>query len=109
MKNNIKNEVEILAPAGSYEAFVAAVNAGAHAIYMGVNKFNARTMANNLTIEEYINAIDYAHKRGVMVYLTLNTLLLDSEIKEALDIVCMLYKEGLDAVIMHHEQIFLLP
>ena len=100
MKNNIENEVEILAPAGSYEAFVAAVNAGAHAIYMGVNKFNARTMANNLTIEEYINAIDYAHKRGVMVYLTLNTLLLDSEIKEALDIVCMLYKEGLDAVIV---------
>ncbi len=100
MKNNMDNEIEILAPAGSYEAFVAAVNAGAHAIYMGVNKFNARTMANNLTIEEYINAIDYAHKRDVKVYLTLNTLLLDSEINEALDIVCTLYKEGLDAVIV---------
>ncbi|MBR6640710.1 MAG: U32 family peptidase, partial [Clostridia bacterium] len=100
MKNNMDNEVEILAPAGSYEAFVAAVNAGAHAVYMGVNKFNARTMANNLSIEEYIIAIDYAHKRNVKVYLTLNTLLLDSEIKEALDIVSTLYKEGLDAVIV---------
>ncbi len=100
MKNNMENTVEILAPAGSYEAFVAAVNAGAHAIYMGVSKFNARTMANNLTIEEYISAIDYAHKRDVKVYLTLNTLLLDSEIKEALEIVCKLYKEGLDAVIV---------
>ncbi|MBR6689011.1 MAG: U32 family peptidase [Clostridia bacterium] len=100
MKNNMDNEVEILAPAGSYEAFVAAVNAGAHAVYMGVNKFNARTMANNLSIEEYITAIDYAHKRNVKVYLTLNTLLLDSEIKEALDIVSTLYKEGLDAVIV---------
>ncbi len=100
MRNNMDNELEILAPAGSYEAFVAAVNAGAHAVYMGVNKFNARTMANNLSIEEYIYAIDYAHKRDVKVYLTLNTLLLDSEINEALEIVCTLYKEGLDAVIV---------
>lgn len=93
-------EIEILAPAGSYDAFVAAVNAGAHAVYMGVNKFNARTMANNLSIEEYISAIDYAHKRNVKVYLTLNTLLFDGEIKEALEIVLTLYNEGLDAVIV---------
>jgi len=100
MSNNINNEVEILAPAGSYDAFVAAVNAGAHAVYMGVNKFNARTMANNLTIDEYIQAIDYAHKREVKVYLTLNTLLFDNEIKEALEIVLTLYNAGLDAVIV---------
>lgn len=94
------SEIEILAPAGSYDAFVAAVNAGAHAVYMGVNKFNARTMANNLTIDQYIDAIDYAHKRDVKVYLTLNTLLFDNEIKEALEIVLTLYNAGLDAVIV---------
>lgn len=94
------NEIEILAPAGSYDAFVAAVNAGAHAVYMGVNKFNARTMASNLSIDEYISAIDYAHKRDVKVYLTLNTLLFDNEIEEALEIVLKLYNAGLDAVIL---------
>jgi len=100
MSSNINNEVEILAPAGSYDAFVAAVNAGAHAVYMGVNKFNARTMANNLTMDEYVSAIDYAHKRDVKVYLTLNTLLFDNEIKDALEIVANLYNAGLDAVIV---------
>ena len=89
-----------MAPAGSYDAFVAAINAGAHAVYMGVNKFNARTMANNLSVEEYILAIDYAHKRNTKVYLTLNTLLFDNEIKEALEIVVRLYNAGLDAVIL---------
>lgn len=95
-----ENEIEILAPAGSYDAFVAAVNAGAHAVYMGVSKFNARTMASNLRIDEYISAIDYAHKRNVKVYLTLNTLLFDNEIEEALEIVVKLYNVGLDAVIV---------
>ena len=97
--NNIK-EVELLAPAGSYEAFIAAINAGADAVYMGIDKYNARTMAKNFNNEEYIKALDYAHKRNVKVYLTLNTLLLDSEIKEALNLVVTLYEHGLDAIIV---------
>ena len=101
MKNiNNENKIELLAPAGSYEAFIAAINAGANAVYMGVDKFNARMMTKNFTLEEYINCIDYAHKRDVKVYLTLNTLLKTKEIKEALDLVCMLYQAGLDAVIV---------
>lgn len=101
MKNiNNENKIELLAPAGSYEAFIAAINAGANAVYMGVDKFNARMMTKNFTLEEYIKCIDYAHKRDVKVYLTLNTLLKTEEIKEALETVCMLYEAGLDAVIV---------
>lgn len=98
-KMNLR-KTELLAPAGDYEAFIAAINAGADAVYMGLQNFNARVMTNNFTVEEYIQAIDYAHKRDVKVYLTLNTLLLDSEIKEALELVYELYKVGLDGVIV---------
>lgn len=96
----MENEIEVLAPAGNIDCFVAAVNAGADAIYMGINKFNARTMATNFTLEEYVNCIHEAHKRDVKIYLTLNTLFKDVELKEALDIVGRLYAEGLDAVIL---------
>lgn len=100
MQNIKSKHVELLAPAGSYEAFIAAINAGADAVYMGLKDFNARVMTSNFTTEEYINAIDYAHKRDVKVYLTLNTLLLDNEIKQALESVYELYKVGLDGVIV---------
>lgn len=73
---------------------------GADAIYMGINKFNARNMAENFDIDSYINAIEYAHQRGVKVYLTLNTLLKTDEINEALDVAVKLYSKGLDAVIV---------
>ena len=100
MQNTSLKNVELLAPAGSYDSFIAAINAGADAVYMGLKNFNARVMTNNFGIEEYKEAIDYAHKRDVKVYLTLNTLLVDSEIKEALESVCELYKVGLDGVIV---------
>lgn len=93
-------KVEILSPAGNFDAFVAAVNAGADAVYMGVDRYNARTMSKNFSEDEYATCILEAHKRGVKVYLTLNTLMKDSEIKEALKIVAHLYKVGLDAVIL---------
>lgn len=93
-------KIEILAPAGNMKSFIAACNAGANAIYMGVGKYNARVMAQNFTEEEYISAIDYAHLRGIKVYLTLNTLMFDDEIKEALELVLKLYSYGLDAVIL---------
>lgn len=93
-------QIELLAPAGNFKCFIAACNAGADAIYMGVGKHNARVMAQNFTEEEYISCIDYAHLRGIKVYLTLNTVLYDDEMKEALEIVSKLYSYGLDAVIV---------
>ncbi len=92
--------IELLAPAGNVESFKAAVNAGADAIYMGLGKHNARVMAINFSLEEYIKCIEYAHIRGVKVYLTLNTLVLDNEVEEIIDLLISLYKNGLDAVIL---------
>lgn len=96
----MQNNVEILSPAGNMKAFIAAINAGADAIYMGVGKYNARAMAENFDLEQYIWCIEEAHKRDAKVYLTLNTLVKDDEIKEALNLVAQLYAKGLDAVIL---------
>ncbi len=96
----MKKNIELLAPAGNIESFKAAVNAGADAVYMGLGKHNARVMAKNFTTEDYIDCLNYAHIRGVKVYLTLNTLVQDDEIKEAMEELITLYEHGLDAVIL---------
>lgn len=96
----MNENIELLAPAGNEDSFKAAVNAGADAIYMGLGKHNARVMAKNFTLSTYIECINYAHIRGVKVYLTLNTLIMDNEIKEAMDLLIKLYEAGLDAVIV---------
>lgn len=96
----MRENLELLAPAGNEESFKAAVNAGADAIYMGLGKHNARVMAKNFTLSSYIECIKYAHIRGVKVYLTLNTLLEDDDIKDALELLIKLYEAGLDAVII---------
>ena len=95
-----ENNLELLCPAGNVDSFKAACQNGADAIYMGASKFNARVMAKNFTVDEYIDCIKYAHMRNIKVFLTLNTLTYDSEIKEALELVLELYKNGLDAVIV---------
>lgn len=95
-----ENKIELLAPAGSIDSFRAAINAGADAIYMGIDRFNARQMAKNFDIDSYKECIRYAHILNVKVYLTLNTLLYENEIKEALELVVNLYSVGLDAVIV---------
>ena len=92
--------VEVLSPAGNLDMFYSAINAGADAVYMGVNKYNARVMANNFDVETYINCIKYAKLRNVKVYLTMNTLLNDTEVIEAFEIVKKLYENGLDAIIL---------
>ena len=92
--------IELLAPAGNEESFKAAVNAGADAVYMGLGKHNARVMAKNFTLSSYIDCINYAHIRGVKVYLTLNTLVFDDEIEEALKLLAKLYEVGVDAVLV---------
>jgi putative protease len=94
-------DIELLAPAGSYESLIAAINAGADAVYIGGSKFGARAYANNLSEEELIKAIDFVHLHGKKLYLTINTLLKEKELtKELFDYIHNLYRSGLDAVIV---------
>lgn len=76
------DRIEILAPAGSYASFRAALAAGADAVYAGGSRFGARAYADNFTQEELILAIKEAHLFGRKFYLTVNTLLKDKEITE---------------------------
>lgn len=92
--------MKIVAPAGSIERFHAAIKAGADEIYMGLKGFGARRNAVNLTLEEYKEALDYAHARGVKIFLTLNTIMMDVEIEAIAINLRELYKHGLDAVIV---------
>ena len=94
------NIPELLSPAGNYTNFLAALENGADAIYMGLSKYNARAMAENFTLNDYKKAIKLAHLKGVKIYLTLNTLLHDEEIKEALNMLAELVSVGLDAIIV---------
>ena len=74
---------ELLSPAGSLDAFYAAISNGADAIYLGIEKFNARAYANNFTIEELKELVKFAHLRNVRIYVTMNTILYDEELKNA--------------------------
>ncbi len=91
---------EVLAPAGSYESLLAAVRCGADAVYLGSESFNARGNAKNFGREELAEAVEYCHKRGVKVYLTLNTLISDEEQKEAEELISFCGKIGIDAFII---------
>ena len=93
--------VELLAPGGNYESVIAAINAGADAVYTGGELFGARANANNLSEDELISAIQYSHLFNRKIYLTVNTLVKDNEIKEKLyNYLLPLYTNGLDAVIV---------
>ena len=96
----MKKEIEVLAPAGSYETLMAAINAGADAVYVGGSRFGARAYAQNFTEEELLDAIDYVHVRGKKLYLTVNTLIKEKEFKEIYHYLLPYYKQGLDAVIV---------
>lgn len=95
-----KSKYELLAPAGDMAALRAAVSAGANAVYLGYDEFSARAKAKNFDKEELIEAISYAHLRGVKIYVTFNILIADFEIKRAMDRVKMLYDIGVDALIL---------
>lgn len=90
---------ELLSPCGSPEAVRAAVTAGADAIYLGGRRFNARANAKNFDDAELRDTLEYCHERGVRVYVTLNTVLYDRELPEALAYAGTLYEMGADAVI----------
>lgn len=96
----MKDKVELLAPAGNYEAFLGAVNAGADAVYLGGEKFGARAYAGNFTTEEICSAIHVAHIMGRKIYLTVNTLLKDAEMEELVPYLRPFYEAGLDGVII---------
>lgn len=93
-------KVELLAPAGDYECFLAAMRAGADAVYLSGSRFGARAYAKNFTKEELIAAIHYARLHQKAVHLTVNTLFKDAEIEELYDYIRPLYEEGLQAVIV---------
>ena len=95
-----QRKIEILAPAGSYAAFRAALSAGADAVYAGGRRFGARAYAENFTEEEMIQAIQESHIYGRKFYLTVNTLLKECEIKDLYGYLAPLYENGLDAVIV---------
>lgn len=93
--------IELLAPAGSYEGFEAALGAGADAVYVGGSAFGARAYAKNFTEEELIKAIDVAHLHNKKLYLTVNTLMKNRELQEQLyEYLAPFYEAGLDAVIV---------
>ena len=92
--------MELLSPAGGYEALVAAVQSGADAVYMGFGAFNARRGARNFTDEEFSSAVQYCHLRGVRVFLTLNTLVTDRELPAAADALRRASAMGVDAVLV---------
>ena len=91
---------EVLAPAGSFESLIAAVNAGADAVYMGASRFGARAYADNPGTERFLDALHYAHRYGVKVHMTVNTLMKDRELEELYDYLLPFYREGVDAVIV---------
>ena len=91
---------ELLAPAGSYDVLVIAVNAGADAVYVAGQNYGARAYAKNFTMEELEKAVLYSHLNGVKVHVTVNTLINDFEIVDVLNYLFKLYQIGVDAVIV---------
>ena len=91
---------ELLAPAGSFECLIAAIRGGADAIYVGGKRFGARAYAKNFDIEELSRAVTYAHLHKRKIYVTINTLILDREMEDALAYARELYEIGVDALIV---------
>ncbi|MEI6292202.1 MAG: U32 family peptidase [Methanomicrobiales archaeon] len=91
---------ELLAPAGSTESLIAAINAGADAVYLGGNRFSARNYAENFDTASIADAVQYAHLRDVRVYVTVNTLVRDSELADTARFILFLYEAGVDAILV---------
>ena len=91
---------ELLAPVGGWEQLKAAVNNGADAVYIGGSVFNARMKADNFRGDDMKAVIDYCHERGVKVYVTLNTLIKDTELAKAFAYAAELYAQGADGLII---------
>lgn len=96
----MKKDYEILAPAGTYEALMAAVQNGADAVYLSGKDFGARKFAGNFDRDELQEALSYCHVRNVSLYLTVNTLVFNHEMNSLLEYLDFLYINGVDAVIV---------
>ncbi len=94
------NNLELLAPVGSFEALKAAVQNGANAVYLGGKDFSARASANNFDRDELKEAVKYAHIRGTQVFVTANTLIKQNEIEDFLEYAKFLYDIDVDAIIL---------
>ncbi|MDD3122874.1 MAG: U32 family peptidase [Candidatus Izemoplasmatales bacterium] len=93
-------KLELLAPAGNIDALIGAINAGANAIYVGGKKFGARAFANNLSIEELIHFIEFAHEHNALLYTTINTVIFDEEISSFFEYTDQLVLNKVDAFIV---------
>ncbi len=102
----MKPQIEVLAPAGSMESMAAAIHAGADAVYMGGSRFGARAYADNPLEDEFLRAIDYAHIHGSKLYMTVNTLVKEGEMKELADFLKPYYLQGLDGAIVQDLGVF---
>ena len=91
---------ELLAPAGTMEALVAAVNSGADAVYLGMSRFGARAYATNFDFDTLPKAIEYCHLHNVHVHVTMNTIIFEDEIEDAFLQIKKLYEMGVDAIII---------
>lgn len=101
-----KKKPELLAPAGSLEAFFAAMENGADAVYAGLNEFSARAKAKNFTLAQMERITAYAHSLGRRVYVTLNTLVKERELPQVVDILSALEAMGTDGVILQDMAVY---
>ena len=93
-------KIELLCPVGNKEMLYSAIHNGADAVYLAGKEYGARKYSNNFSKEEIVEAIKYSHLYGVLVYVTVNTLIYESEIKEFIEYINFLYINGVDALIM---------
>ena len=99
-------KTELLAPAGNMESLKAAVAAGCDAVYLGLTSFSARAFAGNFTHEEFMEAIRYCHMRNVRIYVTINTMLFETEMENAKKEVQFLYENDCDAILVQDMGLF---
>ena len=94
-------KVELLSPAGDMESLISAIHGGCDAVYIGMKNFGARKFAQNFSQDEVVDAIKLCHLYGVKLYVTMNTLIKDSEVKDFMEMVSFLHMNDVDAIIMH--------
>ena len=96
-----RSDIEIMAPAGSYESLMAAIDAGANSVYFGVGRLNMRSAsAANFTLDDLARIVAIAKEHGVKTYLTVNTILYDDELYDMHAVMDRALAEGIDAVIV---------
>ena len=97
--SEIRKKTELLAPARDLDTGIAAINAGADAVYIGAASFGARHAASN-NLEDIKKLVDYAHKFNVKIHVTINTILTDEELNKAKELIDKLYNMGFDSIIV---------